>query len=414
MKFFKSNILILLTLFALISCTEERQEWTAIFNSQNKDIEKAYLYSIDIDRNKILVDSTIIINNSFQFTEKVQDNNLKTYYVDFDKSQKGGIVFIVKNGDNLTITLNETYKSKFSGTDYSNVLNQYYIINQAQVDGLLAFASIYSTEGITQEELQSHMMEYRTKVDSLKLEKLKFLDNINSAELKSYLILEEILTSSIIEKKTFKEYGVLLDENSKKTEYGERVTEIITHFNAYKLTKDGGQSNYEVIQNGYSELSESDKNSEFGKEIFENIEKLRKLGIGKTPPKIIAKTIDGDDFNLDRIESKIILIDFWASWCGPCRMENPHYKELYTKFKDKGLKIIGYSLDTDKIKWKKAIDKDGLDWTNVSNLKNQKEDEIIINYQVNAIPANIIIQNGKIVSRNIFGVELDNFIYRNL
>lgn len=103
---------------------------------------------------------------------------------------------------------------------------------------------------------------------------------------------------------------------------------------------------------------------------------------------------------------KVTIVDFWASWCGPCRMENPNVVAIYKEFHSKGLNIIGVSLDQDAAKWKDAISKDKLSWTQVSNLKGWEE-PIAIQYKVEAIPATFILDaSGKIVAKDLRGAEL--------
>ncbi|MCL9807013.1 TlpA family protein disulfide reductase [Flavobacterium amniphilum] len=103
---------------------------------------------------------------------------------------------------------------------------------------------------------------------------------------------------------------------------------------------------------------------------------------------------------------KVTIIDFWASWCGPCRKENPHVVALYNEFHPKGLNIIGVSLDKDAANWKKAIAKDKLNWNQISNLMEWKE-PIATQYGVESIPATFVLDSkGKIVAMNIYGVEL--------
>ena len=100
------------------------------------------------------------------------------------------------------------------------------------------------------------------------------------------------------------------------------------------------------------------------------------------------------------------IIDFWASWCGPCRAENPNVVALYNELHSKGLNIIGVSLDEDATKWKNAIAKDKLTWIHVSNLKGWK-DPIALTYEVEGIPATFILDaKGNIVAKNLRGDEL--------
>ena len=117
--------------------------------------------------------------------------------------------------------------------------------------------------------------------------------------------------------------------------------------------------------------------------------------------------ITSQNFNDEVINSDVpVLIDFWASWCGPCRAENPNVVALYNELHSKGLNIIGVSLDDDATKWKNAIVKDKLTWTQISNLKGWK-DPIALNYEVEGIPATFILDaKGNIVAKNLRGDEL--------
>ena len=103
---------------------------------------------------------------------------------------------------------------------------------------------------------------------------------------------------------------------------------------------------------------------------------------------------------------KVTIVDFWASWCGPCRNENPNVVAIYKEFHSKGLNIIGVSLDKDKEKWMEAIAEDHLTWTHVSNLKFWDE-PIAAQYGVQSIPATFILDaSGKVVAKDLRGGEL--------
>nr|WP_248574844.1 TlpA disulfide reductase family protein [Flavobacterium sp. H122] len=109
---------------------------------------------------------------------------------------------------------------------------------------------------------------------------------------------------------------------------------------------------------------------------------------------------------MKQVLGKVTVIDFWASWCGPCRKENPNVVKLYNELHPKGLNIIGVSLDKDAAKWKDAIAKDKLTWNHVSNLKHWDE-PIAKMYGIESIPATVILDSkGNIAARNLYGEEL--------
>ncbi len=137
------------------------------------------------------------------------------------------------------------------------------------------------------------------------------------------------------------------------------------------------------------------------------------LGLGNLAPEINLKNPEGKSITLSSLRGKLVLLDFWASWCGPCRMENPFVVNAYDKFKNikfqdaKGFTIYSVSLDVDPTAWKKGIEKDKLTWENhVSDLKGWNS-EAAARYQVNGIPYNLLLnEHGVIIRKNLRGEEL--------
>ena len=133
----------------------------------------------------------------------------------------------------------------------------------------------------------------------------------------------------------------------------------------------------------------------------------RKLAAGNPAPEISLPSPDGGEIKLSSLRGKVVLIDFWASWCGPCRRENPEVVRIYNRFRDKGFEVFGVSLDRDRDAWLNAIAKDGLVWTQVSDLKYWQSQAALL-YGVKSIPHTVLIdQEGKIIMRRLRGKALE-------
>ena len=129
--------------------------------------------------------------------------------------------------------------------------------------------------------------------------------------------------------------------------------------------------------------------------------------IGQTAPDISLTTPEGKELSLSSFKGKVVLIDFWASWCGPCRKEMPNVVKAYAKFKNKGFEIFGVSLDMDKDRWVEAIAKDGITWPQVSDLK-QWGSSVVKLYNIQGIPYTVLLdKEGKILAKNLRGEELE-------
>jgi peroxiredoxin len=147
-------------------------------------------------------------------------------------------------------------------------------------------------------------------------------------------------------------------------------------------------------------------NSPFTKELSARLEPMRATAAGATAPEINLPKPEGGNLALSSLRGKYVLLDFWASWCGPCRQENPNVVKAYNQYKDKGFTIYSVSLDQDKGKWEKAIAADGLTWYHVSDLAGWNSVGGAA-YGVKAIPQSFLIDpTGKIIAKNLRGEAL--------
>ncbi|MES2827062.1 MAG: TlpA disulfide reductase family protein [Bacteroidota bacterium] len=197
-------------------------------------------------------------------------------------------------------------------------------------------------------------------------------------------------------------------------EYSKNKREVIRKFvsenpdsyvSLYFLDKNspGTLLNYEATYPSYAKLSSAMKETVLGKELEARLGKAKGALTGEQFKDFVSTTPEGKELSLKEVvgNNKYTLVDFWASWCGPCRKENPNVVKTFNDFKGKGFTVLSVSLDDDAAKWKAAIEKDGMPWYHVSSLKGWKEPAATL-YNIRAIPQNVLVDSkGKIVATNL-------------
>jgi peroxiredoxin len=189
------------------------------------------------------------------------------------------------------------------------------------------------------------------------------------------------------------------------------ISFITNHPNSYvsvdKLQELSPRMDSKTLERLFNVLGAPLKSSVAGKRLAAKVDIYKNTAVGSIAPIFSQKDIDGKIVSLQDLRGKYVLLDFWASWCGPCRKENPAVLKAYNRFHDKGLTVLAVSLDDNEAKWKKAIQDDQMPWIHVSDLKGTGN-AVALQYGIYGIPANYLIDpKGKIVGKNLRGEELE-------
>jgi len=184
----------------------------------------------------------------------------------------------------------------------------------------------------------------------------------------------------------------------------ENPNSIVSAFILSVFSRDWGQN---FTKESFDKFPQEVKSSEYGKRISKYISLNKNIQIGSKYADFEMKDQSGNSKKLSEIHGEVTLLEFWASWCSPCRKENPNLVKTYEKYKPEGFEIFAVSLDKDKEKWTAAMEKDNLGWPNFCDFEGW-ENEASLMYGVYGIPDNFLIdKNGEIVARNIRGEKLN-------
>ncbi|MCH7525226.1 MAG: AhpC/TSA family protein [Bacteroidetes bacterium] len=371
--------LLLLSIFALIySCNKQDPlpPNTYEISGSAKGVYngmRVYIKLFDGKRREIIIDTAIVMNETFSFYGKVANPSLRIISIN---GIKGKLPFVLESGrTTIEIDKDSLFYSKVNGTknneDYNVFKNE---LKKREKDVL---------------ELRQQIIDART----------------NNPELVAELVVKN-------REKTDQSIDYLHDFIKTKPNSEFSLLLLEAYLNNYKQNIDKLKESFTLLKNV---ITKTPANKLIGKKIetFISLKEAKaNLDIGKIAPNFTAPTADGKFLSLNDIKGKATIIDFWASWCKPCRLENPNVVRVYEKYHDKGLEIISVSLDRagQKERWLKAIEDDNMNWHHVSNLKFWNE-PVAKMYSVSAIPATFILdENGKIVAKKLRGKALEDQI----
>ncbi|HEX8576568.1 MAG TPA: TlpA disulfide reductase family protein [Flavobacterium sp.] len=326
---------------------------------------KIYLEKPDDKKGFIIVDSTQINAGKFSFKGAAPEPSVHFITI---RGIKEKLAFILEEGKiTVSVDKDSIVKGKVTGTKNNEDLHNFKTKALLIQDKLLSFQELNTKK----------MTDAKAANDTIVINQL----------IKEFTALQSKLTSLPVDFLSFNPKSFV------------SVLLVDAMFN-------DPSNSVEQIKTAYNSLDISLKNTTLGKSIYNKTQKVSAFEIGGKVPDFSAPNPEGKIISLKQSLGKVTIIDFWASWCGPCRQENPNVVAVYKEFKDKGLTIIGVSLDKDGDKWKEAIAKDNLTWIHVSNLQFW-QDPIATLYNIKSIPATFIVDaNGVIVAKNVRGSDL--------
>lgn len=316
-------------------------------------------------------DSAYVKKGSFSFVGEAADES-SLYYITFGTTQPPGIPIILENGAKLTMTITKksTYEVTMEGGKYNKEMLKLY--------------NTYTT-------FEATMAAFNAEVEAID----------------PTTVTEELRAA------TTKRYNDMVLQRSKNIEdfiRNEKATPATYFAVKYLFNKPEPK----LIMLASDKMGKALPASSYTINLQAMAKQLGPTVPGALAPDIDLTTPEGETLALSSLRGKVVLIDFWASWCGPCRRENPAVKAIYEKYKDKGFEIYGVSLDNNATQWKAAIAKDGLTWKHVSDLKGWKSSASQL-YGVRSIPATFLLdKEGRIYKSGFRSHELEGLLQQLL
>ncbi len=369
-KMKKTGIFFVLSLLILTACQEDKGYFLSGNVEGVEDGKKVFISEIDPgSRTPQVVDTTTVQDGKFELD--MEDSELPNLSFLRVEGVNGNVVFISENQTlQFDINKDSIRSSTVEGGKENEALNEYL----------------------------DHLKELNKKMAGMQQDMRQAMMNQDTAKLQNFRDTQ----------------AELRDNDSKfKEELFNRHTD--SYISVMILSDMLGMRTHSAseVREMYAKVSDRIKSTPLAKSLEDNLEKQSAAEVGSKAPEFSGPNPEGEEIALNENLGKVTVVDFWAAWCKPCRVENPNLVKTYNKYKDQGLNIISVSLDRpgQKDRWVQAIKDDNLEqWDHVSNLQFWNE-PIARKYGVSAIPATFILdEQGVIVAKNLRGDELSNKI----
>ena len=366
----KTGIFFVLSLLILTACQEDKGYFLSGNVGGVEDGKKVFISEIDPgSRTPQIVDTATVQDGKFELD--MEDSELPNLSFLRVEGVNGNVVFISENQTlQFDINRDSIRSSTVKGGKENEALNEYL----------------------------DHLKELNRKMAGMQQDMRQAMMNQDTAKLQSFRDTQAELRDN--------------DSNFKEELFNRHTDSYISVMILSDMLGMRTHSASEVREM-YSKVSDRIKSTPLAKSLEDNLEKQSAAEVGSKAPAFSGPNPDGEEVALNENLGKVTVVDFWAAWCKPCRVENPNLVKTYNKYKDQGLNIISVSLDRpgQKDRWVQAILDDNLEqWDHVSNLQFWNE-PIAKKYGVSAIPATFILdEQGVIVAKNLRGDELSNKI----
>jgi len=357
-KFMKKIVFILLIGTILASCAGQKDKYTINGKINGADSGMVYLQKFDVSE-WVKLDSAKLEKGVFTFKGKVDMPEM--WIVSYRPKQIFVPVFVENSKISVEIYADSTDKSIITGS----ATHDLYKLYQKQNDSLNKL-------------VEACYKEYKAAKDAGDSVKMKKADSVSD----------------------------VLDNSLKKNIIGFAKAHSASVVGAYLVMRNAWQIELPELEGIAATFDTNMNRSTYVQSVKKRVDILKAVQIGQVAPDFTLNDTTGKPVALSSLKGKILLVDFWASWCGPCRHENPNVVRAYQGYNKKGFDVLGVSFDTDHGKWVKAIKDDGLTWTHVSDLKGWGNAAGKL-YGIMSIPANVLLdKDQKIIGRNLRGEDL--------